>query len=417
MGLLPAKKKLKKSYDIDSYYLNLASTITNRKNVTVQKHNEILEKRICEDNANFLNPRELEISVYNPINNQQLDTKLINNFLKMQDFTNKNWYNEYKINKYGKGAYFIFANNSKLNFITIDFYNDQCDELGNLVSCTFDYDPYIKNDQSIFITEKLEIDYVTKQVKVIRKLKTRLYSTIIDLYIDDKKWNNYTTLQREEILSIDFIPVEIIPNNPNFEPSARYGKQFAGILDIIAEKIMLYPLLNSGKFTINTNDVTGVVDQEISKMLASFIENDLLLVEGDPDSNFQPVDYIAGNFKGEQLTKIYDWLLTNYYKINRHHVPAIAKGAQQTQAEVAGVNIQTNASYEQMIYIRKIKLTEFIIKLIKYDNAILNSRTFNIKNIDELIVDVHLPVNATLNRQLNNNETIIDMPNEEGERE
>ncbi len=144
-------------------------------------------------------------------------------------------------------------------------------------------------------------------------------------------------------------------------------------------------------------------------MLASFIENDLLLVEGDPDSNFQPVDYIAGNFKGEQLTKIYDWLLTNYYKINRHHVPAIAKGAQQTQAEVAGVNIQTNASYEQMIYIREIKLTEFIIKLIKYNNAILNSRTFNIKNIDELIVDVRLPVNATLNRQLKNNENIINI--------
>ncbi|WP_348736862.1 hypothetical protein [Spiroplasma endosymbiont of Ammophila pubescens] len=272
----------------------------------------------------------------------------------MQDFTNKNWYNEYKINKNGKGAYFIFANNSKLNFITIDFYNDQYDELGNLVSCTFDYDPYLKNDQSVFITEKLEINYVTKQVKVIRKLKTRLYSTITDLYIDDTKWNNYTTLQREEILPLNFIPIEIIPNNPNFEPSARYGKQFASILDIIAEKIMLDPLLNSGKFTINTNGVTGVVDQEISKMLASFIENDLLLVEGNPDSNFQPVDYIAGNFKGEQLTKIYDWLLTNYYKINRHHVPAIAKGAQQTQAEVAGVNIQTNASYEQMINIREI---------------------------------------------------------------
>ncbi|MBH8623519.1 hypothetical protein, partial [Spiroplasma sp. hyd1] len=92
--------------------------------------------------------------------------------------------------------------------------------------------------------------------------------------------------------------------------------------------------------------------------------------------------------------------------------------AQQTQAEVAGVNIQTNASYEQMIYIREIKLTEFIIKLIKYDNAILNSRTFNIKNIDELIVDVRLPVNATLNRQLKNNETIINMPSEErGEQE
>ncbi|ALA97668.1 hypothetical protein SKUN_00778 [Spiroplasma kunkelii CR2-3x] len=76
-----------------------------------------------------------------------------------------------------------------------------------------------------------------------------------------------------------------------------------------------------------------------------------------------------------------------------------------------GVNIQTNASYEQMIYIREIKLTEFIIKLIKYDNAILNSRTFNIKNIDELIVDVKLQVNATLNIQLKNNEFIINALN------
>ncbi|WP_348734873.1 hypothetical protein [Spiroplasma endosymbiont of Ammophila pubescens] len=70
-----------------------------------------------------------------------------------------------------------------------------------------------------------------------------------------------------------------------------------------------------------------------------------------------------------------------------------------------------------MINIREIKLTEFIIKLIKYDNAILNSRTFNIKNIDDLIVDVRLPVNATLNRQLNNNETIINIPNEEQEKQ
>jgi hypothetical protein len=67
---------------------------------------------------------------------------------------------------------------------------------------------------------------------------------------------------------------------------------------------------------------------------------------------------------------------------------------------VDGVNIQTNASYEQIIYIREINLTEFIIMLIKYDNAILSSRTFNIKNINNLIVDVLLPVNATLNRQL-----------------
>lgn len=58
--MLSTKKKLNKVYDIDSYYLNLASTITNSKNVNIQKHNDILEKRICEDNAKFLNPRELK---------------------------------------------------------------------------------------------------------------------------------------------------------------------------------------------------------------------------------------------------------------------------------------------------------------------------------------------------------------------
>lgn len=55
----------------------------------------------------------------------------------MQDFTSKNWNNEYKINKNGRGAYFIFANNSKLSFIITDFYNDQYDELGNLVFLYF----------------------------------------------------------------------------------------------------------------------------------------------------------------------------------------------------------------------------------------------------------------------------------------
>ncbi len=55
MGCYQKKKKLKKEYDIDIYYINLAPTINNRKNVTLQKHNEILEKIIHEDNANFLN--------------------------------------------------------------------------------------------------------------------------------------------------------------------------------------------------------------------------------------------------------------------------------------------------------------------------------------------------------------------------
>ena len=66
-----------------------------------------------------------------------------------------------------------------------------------------------------------------------------------------------------------------------------------------------------------------------------------------------------------------------------------------------------------MIYIREIKLTEFIIKLIKCDNEILNIRTFNIRNIDDLNVDSILPVSATLNRELKNYETIINFRNEE----
>ncbi len=91
--------------------------------------------------------------------------------------------------------------------------------------------------------------------------------------------------------------------------------------------------------------------KKLAKCWLHLLKNDLLLIEGNYDSNFQPVYYIVGNFKVEKLNKIYDLLLTNYYKINRNHVPTIAKGSQQTKAEVAGVNIQTNYYCEQMIYI------------------------------------------------------------------
>ncbi|WP_283272797.1 hypothetical protein [Spiroplasma sp. SV19] len=323
----------------------------------------------------------------------------------------KNLHNENKINEFGKGPYFIFANDNELNFITVDIYNDEYDELGNLVKSTFNYDPYNKDDNKVMITETIKI-INKKMVQITRDLNLNQDGNITDMYKDNNLWKVYTNLERTQNLEIDFMPIVIIPN-PNYEKSARYGSEFASIMDIIAGKIMLDPLLNSGKFTINTNGVTGVVDNEISRMLAAFIENDVLLVEGDPDSNFQPVDYIPGNFKGEQLTRIYDWLLTNYYKMNRHHVPAIAKGAQQTETEVVGVNIQTNAAYEQMIYIREVKLTEFIVKLIKYDNAILNSKTFDLKDIDKLVVDVRLPVNATLERQLNNKENVVKEPKQE----
>ncbi|WP_338991224.1 hypothetical protein [Spiroplasma endosymbiont of Seladonia tumulorum] len=319
---------------------------------------------------------------------------------------------------------FITIEHWTFNRIPIEFFTSANMSVGD-INYSSQNDPMI-TWQGLLLTYAKSLANLTTLKKMFRTFQEEgIDLTMIDLEayytqleVDALKEKEKTKIDNKTIVKNNNNEINVPFDNDTIfydKTNKVWKSNTANIIN--AEKIMLDPLLNSGKFTINTNGVTGVVDQEISKMLASFIENDLLLVEGDPDSNFQPVDYIAGNFKGEQLTKIYDWLLTNYYKINRHHVPAIAKGAQQTQAEVAGVNIQTNASYEQMIYIREIKLTEFIIKLIKYDNAILNSRTFNIKNIDELIVDVRLPVNATLNRQLKNNETIINMPNKEGEQE
>ncbi|WP_374696308.1 hypothetical protein [Spiroplasma endosymbiont of Polydrusus formosus] len=37
------------------------------------------------------------------------------------------------------------------------------------------------------LLKKFKIDYITKQVKVIRILKIKMYSIITDLYIDDAK--------------------------------------------------------------------------------------------------------------------------------------------------------------------------------------------------------------------------------------
>ncbi|WHQ37189.1 hypothetical protein [Spiroplasma sp. SV19] len=158
MGMLPSKKKLdKKKYEIENYYLNLENTIKLKRDVVSQKHRRILEKRIYEDNANFLNPRELDIYIYDPETKEFVDPIKIKQFLMKRDFLMKNLHNENKINEFGKGPYFIFANDNELNFITVDIYNDEYDELGNLVKSTFNYDPYNKDDNKVMITETIKI--------------------------------------------------------------------------------------------------------------------------------------------------------------------------------------------------------------------------------------------------------------------
>ena len=72
----------------------------------------------------LLYPRELEISIYNPIANRKLDTKLINNFFKkckilLMIIDIKN----IKSIRMATLHISFFDKNSKHNFITINFYN------------------------------------------------------------------------------------------------------------------------------------------------------------------------------------------------------------------------------------------------------------------------------------------------------
>ncbi len=70
------------------------------------------------------------------------------------------------------------------------------------------------------------------------------------------------------------------------------------------------------------------------------------------------------NFKGKNLTDIYDWNVTETFKGCGIHIPSQKKSAQQSVPESTAVNISTINYIEQKLWQSNIDILKFIKLLV-----------------------------------------------------
>jgi hypothetical protein len=90
------------------------------------------------------------------------------------------------------------------------------------------------------------------------------------------------------------------------------------------------------------------------------------------------------NFKGKNLTDIYDWNVNEIFKRCGIHIPSQKKSAQQSVPESTAVNISTINYIEQKLWQFNIDILKFIQILVRLDKDLLNSKTFNINDEQEI---------------------------------
>ncbi|WP_342273158.1 hypothetical protein [Spiroplasma endosymbiont of Acasis viretata] len=90
------------------------------------------------------------------------------------------------------------------------------------------------------------------------------------------------------------------------------------------------------------------------------------------------------NFKGKNLTDIYDWNVNEIFKRCGIHIPSQKKSAQQSVPESTAVNISTINYIEQKLWQFNIDILKFIQILVRIDKDLLNSKTFNINDEQEI---------------------------------
>ncbi|WP_338979673.1 hypothetical protein [Spiroplasma endosymbiont of Lasioglossum malachurum] len=90
------------------------------------------------------------------------------------------------------------------------------------------------------------------------------------------------------------------------------------------------------------------------------------------------------NFKGKNLTDIYDWNVNEIFKRCGIHIPSQKKSAQQSVPESTAVNISTINYIEQKLWQFNIDILKFIQILLRIDKDLLNSKTFNINDEQEI---------------------------------
>ncbi|WP_458258351.1 hypothetical protein [Spiroplasma endosymbiont of Dactylopius coccus] len=105
---------------------------------------------------------------------------------------------------------------------------------------------------------------------------------------------------------------------------------------------------------------------------------------GDNNEQNENINMTSSNFKGKNLTDIYDWNVNEIFKRCGIHIPSQKKSAQQSVPESTAVNISTINYIEQKLWQFNIDILKFIQILVRLDKDLLNSKTFNINDEQEI---------------------------------
>lgn len=323
---------------------------------------------VAENNANLYNaPLD--------INNETIKQYLIN-----QEFYRKNWNSIFKLSKLGISGYLIFIANDDLYFQVVDIQQRVYDITGKLIQCTIFYDSYEQNAQ---IVRLFEVYTLNNEKVTINRAIYSVNDSKKQFPLDFKSFINNPNLAQEQTLNINYIPIAIMRNKANELADCNKVMDKIKALDVIYEQIVLDTILNSPKFIFG--QTYGNVKDSLEDAIRILVtKNYIFKSGGDSNEQNENINMTSSNFKGKNLTDIYDWNVNEIFKRCGIHIPSQKKSAQQSVPESTAVNISTINYIEQKLWQFNIDILKFIQILVRLDKDLLNSKTFNINDEQEI---------------------------------
>lgn len=323
---------------------------------------------VAENNANLYNaPLE--------INNESIKQYLIH-----QEFYRKNWNSIFKLSKLGISGYLIYIANDDLYFQVVDIQQRVYDITGKLIQCTIFYDSYQQNAQTVRLFEIYTLN--NEQVTINRAIYN-ISDNKKQFPLDFKSYINNPNLAQEQTLNINYISIAIMRNKANELADCNKVIDKIKALDVIYEQIVLDTILNSPKFIFS--QTYGNVQSTLEEAVRTLVtKNYIFKSGGDNNEQNENINMTNSNFKGKNLTDIYDWNVNEIFKRCGIHIPSQKKSAQQSVPESTAVNISTINYIEQKLWQFNIDILKFIQILVRLDKDLLNSKTFNINDEQEI---------------------------------
>ncbi|WJG70595.1 hypothetical protein [Spiroplasma ixodetis] len=331
-------------------------------------HESYFTDFVAENNANLYNA---------PL---EINNETIKQYLIQQEFYRKNWNSIFKLSKLGISGYLIYIANDDLYFQVIDIQQRVYDITGKLIQCTIFYDSYQQNAQTVRLFEIYTLN--NEQVTINRAIYS-INDNKKQLPLDFKTYINNPNSEKEQTLNINYIPIAIMRNKANELADCDKVMDKIKALDVIYEQIVLDTILNSPKFIFSQTygNVKDLLEDAVRTLVT---KNYIFKSGGDNNEQNENINMTSSNFKGKNLTDIYDWNVNEIFKRCGIHIPSQKKSTQQSVPESTAVNISTINYIEQKLWQFNIDILKFIQILVRLDKDLLNSKTFNISDEQQI---------------------------------